>query len=335
MKSCIIYKDIQGNGWWEKGNTKFYPFGHFVFTAINTCAAVSQGKEKFITNEYYYLTYLNNPDYNLLMGYTDEKGIVSRDRMGEYYDNFIAKDKRIEIWQPEFTLLCNYIKNIEKFRNGENATGDLLAIYHNFKYFNTMVCSDIYDYMPMGKERTKYFDDIYEKLVIFKGMGFLEDISGKLFPVEEYIFNEMSDIFILDFWEFLFNPIYQKAKIRLCHNCNSIFANSNNNARYCEVCKQPEVMEKIRYANRKANRARKLHHDIVTLTYSLNSKGNDVSNSFLTESNYYWDICRGKQPEKVEKYSAKIENEADYMKWLEKKYEELKKLKIEESSSYQ
>ena len=83
-------------------------------------------------------------------------------------------------------------------------------------------------------------------------------------------------------------------------------------------------MEKIRYANRKANRARKLHHDIVTLTYGLNSKGNDVSNSFLTESNYYWDICRGKQPEKIEKYSAKIKNEADYMKWLEKKYEELK-----------
>ena len=324
MESWTVYKDTKNNGWWEKSDMKFYPFGHFVFTTINTCAAISQGKEKFLENEYYYLMRLNNPDYNLLMGYTDKNGTVSKEKMGKYYDEFIAKDKRIEAWKTEFTMLCDYVKNIDRFRQGKNATGDLLSIYNNFMYFNTAICSDIYDYMPVGVERTKYFNSIYEKLITFKGMGFLEDINGKLFPIEQYIFSEQSDIFILDFWEFLFNPIYQKAKIRFCPNCNSIFFSSNNKARYCEVCRQPEVMGKIRYANRKANKARKLHHDITTLAYSLNTNENDISNSFLNESNYYWDIVQGKNPEKVKEYSAKIKTEADYMKWLEKKYEEIK-----------
>lgn len=324
MESITVYKDIEGKGWIEKESMKFRPFGHYVFTAINTCAAVSQGKEKFLENEYYYLTHLNNPDYNLLMDYTDENGIVSKEKMGKYYDTFYANNKRLEAWKPEFTMLCDYIRNIENFRNGKNATGNLLGIYNNFMYFNTVVCSDIYDYMPLGAERTKYFNSIYEKLVTFKGMGFLENVDGGLFPVEEYIFNEPSDIFILDFWEFLFNPIYQKAKIHFCHNCNSMFASSNNKARYCEVCRQPEIMGKIRYANRKANKARKLHHDIATLAYSLNTKENDISNSFLNESNYYWDIVQGKNPEKIKEYSAKIKTESDYMKWLEKKYDELK-----------
>lgn len=324
MERWTAYKDTKSNGWWKKDNMEFYPFGHFVFNTINTCAVISQGKEKFLENEYYYLTHLNNPDYNLLMGYTDENGTVSKEKMEKYYDKFIDKDKRIKAWKPEFTMLCDYIKNIERFRKAENSTNVLLGIYHNFMYFNTVAASDIHDYMPMGKERNEYFNSIYEKLVIFKGMHFLEDKNGKHSSVEEYVFNEESDIFILDFWEFLFNPIYQKAKIRFCPNCNSMFASSNNKARYCEVCRQPEIMGKIRYANRKANKARKLHHDIATLAYSLNTKENNISNSFLNESNYYWDICQGKTTEKIKEYSAKIKTEADYMKWLEKKYDELK-----------
>lgn len=324
MDKITVYKDIERKGWVEKDTFKFRPFGHYVFTAINTCAAISQGKEKYLENEYYYLSHLDSPDYNLLMGYLDESGNVSKEKMEKFYDTYIDKNKRIEAWKPEFLMLCDYIRNIDKFRNGENATGALLGIYSNFKYFNTVAASDIHDYMPMGTERTKHFDSIYEKLVTFKGMGFLEDTDGKLFPVEEYIFNEPSDIFILDFWEFLFNPIYQNAKIHFCPNCNSMFFSSNNKARYCEVCRQPEVMGKIRYANRKANKARKLHHDIATLAYSLNTKENDISNSFLNESNYYWDIVQGKKPEKIKEYSAKIKTKADYMKWLEKKYEEIK-----------
>ena len=78
MESWTVYKDTKNNGWWEKSDMKFYPFGHFVFTTINTCAAISQGKEKFLENEYYYLMRLNNPDYNLLMGYTDKNGTVSK-----------------------------------------------------------------------------------------------------------------------------------------------------------------------------------------------------------------------------------------------------------------
>lgn len=328
MDSMTAYRDMKNNCWWERNGKDCIsrPFGHYVFTTLNTCAALLQGKEKFLTNEYYYQSYIKNTNYARAVGWIDESGKISKEKMSDYYDECIAQNKRMEAYKPEYFLLCEYIKNIDGFRKGENADKTLFDIYSHFKYFATAICSDIHEYMPAGKERNDFFDSIYDELLVYKGGCFLgsENNIKELTPVEQFEFTEMFNIFILDFWEFLFNPIYKKAKILFCPNCNSMFASNNNKAKYCEVCRQPEIMEKIRYANRKANKARKLHHDIATLSYSLNTKENDISNSFLNESNYYWDIVQGKNPEKIKEYSAKIKTEADYMKWLEKKYEEIK-----------
>lgn len=329
MDSMIAYRDMKNNCWWECDGKDCIsrPFGHYVFTTLNTCAALLQGKEKFLTNEYYYQSHVKNTNYARAIGWIDETtGDISKEKMSDYYDECISQNKKMESYKPEYFLLCEYLRNIDGFRNGENADKTLFDIYSHFKYFATVICSDIHEYMPAGKERNDFFDNIYDELLIYKGGCFLGSKNNikELTPVEQFEFTEMVNIFILDFWEFLFNPVYKKAKILFCPNCNSMFASNNNKAKYCEVCRQPEIMGKIRYANRKANKARKLHHDIATLAYSLNTKENDISNSFLNESNYYWDIVQNKSPEKVKEYSAKIKTEADYMKWLEKKYEEIK-----------
>ena len=86
----------------------------------------------------------------------------------------------------------------------------------------------------------------------------------------------------------------------------------------------PEIMAKIRYANRKSNTARKLHQEVLTLAYGKEKKPNDVSNNFLNESNYYWDIVQGKKPEKVKGYSNRIKTEEQYISWLERKRDEYK-----------
>lgn len=332
MGNLIAYKDMVNNCWWEDcGEHGFlcHPFGHYVFTVVNTCASLSQGKEIFVENEYFYQTHSIDSVSALILAskldWLDEYGVVSKEKMGEYYDRYISSDKRIEKYQQEYTLLREYIKNLDGFRNGKNSTSSLYSIYEYFKYFSTCISSDIYPYMAAGEERNSYFDSIYDKLITYKGHSFIKKYT---IPVEKFEFAEECDFFILDFWEFLFNPIYQKSKIHVCPNCNSIFASNNNKARYCEVCKQPEIMGKIRYRNRKENKARKLHQDILTIAYKLNkTKHNECSNAFLNESNYYWDVVRGKKPEKIKGYSAKIKTESDYMKWLEKKYEELKNQK--------
>lgn len=111
----------------------------------------------------------------------------------------------------------------------------------------------------------------------------------------------------------------------ICENCGSLFISNNSKAKYCEACKQPEIMGKIRYRKRKSNKARKLHQDILSMAYRKNKEGMEVSDLFLNESNYYWDIVRNKIPKTERKnwYLDYIHSEEDYMEWLERKHFEL------------
>lgn len=329
MESMVVYRDLRNNCWWEERETHrvtCHPFGHFVLNYINTCASLTQGRDIFIESEYFYQSHSmdSSTSYALAahLGWCDESGALSKEKMGEYYDKFVSTDKRIKEYKDEYSLLINYIKNIDGFRNGNNSTKSLLGIYDYFKYFSTCSGSDIYSYQPAGKERNEYFNSIFNKLIAYKGPTFIEGCDT---PIEGFKLEEFCNLFILDFWEFLFNPIFRKSKTHVCPNCNSIFISTNNQATYCEVCKQPEIMGKIRYENRKKNKARKLHQDILTMTYKFNkNKENEYSNAFLNESNYYWDVIRGKRPEKIKGYSTKIQTKEDYIEWLEMKRKELK-----------
>lgn len=322
----IFYKDNANSCWWEEMNDGTFckrPFGHYVFTVINTANAMKD-KETFVNSECVWLS--GNNRIAKALGLTDSSGMIRKDKLEEYYDKHIAENESVLQWKDEFTIFLEYLKNLQNFRNSKTAKKDLLGIYSHFKYFATCICSDKHSYISQtDNKRNEYFSGIFSELISFNGhalIGSEEDYAC----CEVYICEELFNIFIVDFWEFLFNPACQKSTLHFCKNCNSMFMNSNNKAKYCEVCRQPEVMAKIRYANRKANTARKLHQEVLTLAYGMEKKPNDVSNSFLNESNYYWDIVSGKKPEKIKGYSNRIKTEQQYIEWLEKKRDELKKV---------
>lgn len=112
-------------------------------------------------------------------------------------------------------------------------------------------------------------------------------------------------------------------KFEFCPECKCMYVTTHGNQKHCPACRLI-----IRQKKRKENKARYLHKNI--LDYINNYRSEDLENgseSFRNESNYYWDIVQGKNPEKVKAYSAKIKTEADYMAWLEKKYKEIKSQK--------
>lgn len=105
-----------------------------------------------------------------------------------------------------------------------------------------------------------------------------------------------------------------------CPECGCMFVTTHGNQKHCPACNLI-----IRQKKRKQNKARYLHKKITDYINNYRSgEDENASEAFRNESNYYWAICQGKTPEKIKEYSAKIKTEADYMKWLEKKYEEIK-----------
>ena len=104
-----------------------------------------------------------------------------------------------------------------------------------------------------------------------------------------------------------------------CPECSCLFATTHGNQKHCPACNWI-----IRQKKRKHNKTRYLHKNI---TDYINNYRDETSKIFRDESNYYWSIVQGKNPEKIEGYSDKIKTEADYMKWLEKKYAEIKSQK--------
>lgn len=53
----------------------------------------------------------------------------------------------------------------------------------------------------------------------------------------------------------------------------------------------------------------------------------ELSNAFLNESNYYWDIVSGRDVEKNPAYKKRIKTKEDYMKWLQEQKKACKKRK--------
>lgn len=322
----LVYKDNVNSCWVEADSGKSFGFGHFVFTCLNTANAMKD-KETFVNSESVWLS--DNNRMAKILGWLDDSGKVSKEKLSEYYDNAIQGNESILSWKDEFEMFVEYMKNLQQFRNSETSKTDLLGIYTRFKYFFTAICSEQYSYIPpTDNKRNDFFDSRYSDLISFKGFCILGDEKGNYVnatPCETFECAELFDIFILDFWEFLFNPACQNKSIRFCKHCGSMFIDSNNKAKYCEVCRQPEIMAKIRYANRKSNKARKLHQEVLTLAYGFAKKPNNDSNAFLNESNYYWDIVQGKKPEKVKGYSNRIKTEEQYISWLERKREHFKK----------
>lgn len=325
MDNLLAYRDLKNNCWWQKtnnGDFRCFPFGHYIFSALNTCSAILQNRDKFVELEYFWRSHVENRKYDAAQGWLDDDGNLSKEMIGKFYDENILNNKKISIYQPEYQLLIEYVKNLTGFRKSDSSIQSRLSIYNNFKFFFTSISSDIFQYEPDIKKRNQYFDDHFDDLIIYGGFELIG--NEKPFPVEKFEFTEMCNIFILDFWEFLFNPIFEKTKVLICPNCGCVFPSSNVRAKFCDACKQPEVMNKIRYQKRISNQPRKLHQNILTLAYKLNTESQKESDKFLAESNYYWNYINGRHTEKIKGYLSNIKTENDYVEWLKSKQKEIK-----------
>lgn len=333
-----FYKNNEEALWYEmnkEGKTiSSYPFGYFTILAINTLNAL-KNKDSFATLENEWLI---NAEKEFLLKSGIIKNIdeeVTIDKLSSWYDNNIDKE-HIKEWYPEYKQLTLWLEALLKgkiereIENGIeidiNDNKTKWDIYENFKFFPSVVFRNntLFDYIyeHQSNERIKKWDnDVMKNFVSFSGHGML---SGTETPCEIWEVKEIHDIFILDFWEILFNK--KAIKPKKCHNCGTFYYSKSGKSKYCECCKKN--MGKIEYKRRMSNPITRLEK--LILDYGYRTKGNcatnDWTNEFLKESKYHKDIIAGKQCENNPEYASGIKTENDYIKWLENKFEEAKKI---------
>jgi hypothetical protein len=82
------------------------------------------------------------------------------------------------------------------------------------------------------------------------------------------------------------------------------------------MCKEESNV--IRNENRLKS-VRYIHKKIYDKINNSKFHTNTEKELFLAESNYYWDIVRGKEVKPIPLFAANIKTEEDYKKWLEEK----------------
>lgn len=311
-----LYKDASNASWYEldeeRGTFKGLPFGQYVCVCLNTLNSF-ESKERFLRNESTWIK--ENDVIARTIGLVNENGQL---QLEEWWNTHPLSNK--ELWWSEYQDLLNLLTKLELVREKENANEYIFALYDSFKYFPVHAC--IKDFFYFTKEnRNTYFDEHRDLFVKSAGYEIIK-VGETLVPCEKYFVRDVPSAFILDFWEWLFNP--QSLKIRTCKECGILFCSNNVNATYCPLCKKN--MGKIRYQARKKNVERKLHQEILSMLYTLDDT-KELSNAFLNESNYYWDIVSGKDVEKNPAYKKRIKTKEDYMKWLQEQKKAYKKRK--------
>ena len=306
-----FYKDTNNNVWYEvdeEKNFRCINFGFYVVELLNLCSYWSS-KEHFINC----LTTLLDPNSQICKEYrfSDEKGSFIIENLSNVYDDGL---KDVLGWYKEYSELLVFIQRVPDYKKEKNY--DMLAgMYLHFKFFLSMISRGQYE--PISNERFLKWENKEKDFIEFCGHTFFHDAK---IPCEHYKTKNHSDIFILDLWEFLFNS--QIPKINVCKECGLLFVSNNTNATYCNICKK--AMNQIRYRNRKENKERFLHKQIIDFLYSIDET-KSLSNEFLNESNYYWDIVCGKEVETNNMYNEKITSNEQYYEWLLKKRSQYKK----------
>lgn len=115
----------------------------------------------------------------------------------------------------------------------------------------------------------------------------------------------------------------KKNKIVECPRCGRLYFSQSNNFKYCPKCSRKEIALENRNKS-----VRKIHKQIQDKLHGRMVRKNnplpaDEYENFLKESNYYWDIVRGKDVAPDPKFSSSIKTEKQYEKWLTKKLNSL------------
>ncbi len=314
-----LYKDTANAAWCEfdEENETFkgVPFGYYMCSVLNTLNSFKD-KEHFIRNESAWIE--NNKELAKKLGIINAGGQLQLDKWWKEFP--IAKK---ELWWGEYqgflTILKAFNYDVMKSKRNE-VTEFLFELYDKYKYFPAFIMLGGTNFVD-EIERNNFFDENRNAVIRSAGYDIVE-CKGVSIPCEKYYVSDYQYAFVLDFWEWLFHPNSQK--IRVCKECGILFCSNNVNATYCHLCK--ENMGKIRYQARKKNVERKLHQEVLSMLYTLDDT-KELSNAFLNESNYYWDIVSGRDVEKNPAYKKRIKTKEDYMKWLQEQKKSYKKRK--------
>ena len=108
-------------------------------------------------------------------------------------------------------------------------------------------------------------------------------------------------------------------KIKKCSRCGHLFIAETNKHKYCPDCKATPNTIRVEQRKKSVRYLHKRVYDKLNNYDKYSYNGKKMLSDFLAESNYYWDIVRGKEIELNPMYSNKIKTEEQYRKWLEKK----------------
>ena len=120
---------------------------------------------------------------------------------------------------------------------------------------------------------------------------------------------------------------YEKNSKKVCPICGNTFYKSNGVSKYCEQCKKPENIGKIRQEKRTKS-VRYLHKRIYDTVHNSSKFDDETLKELMDESNYYWNNVTGKiQTIDKKNYYRNINEENEYRKWLECTLQNLKSMR--------
>lgn len=183
-------------------------------------------------------------------------------------------------------------------------------------------CNNIYS--PLSDESTEILTALHkcveEQLCIYHDEILIVENNSPVL-CRAFCISDQDDIFGWD----LYHVLMEHTTVpQVCPRCGSFHLPKTNRFKYCHDCSADKAGTRKIY--RENNPERDLHKRINDKLHTLKEyKTNSAElNKFMNESNYYWDIVRGKEPATPAEpwYDLNITTKEQYQAWLEKKLEE-------------
>lgn len=209
-----------------------------------------------------------------------------------------------KLWRSHFDSIVEFLMN--KHIKPQNV---LFDFYKKYRYLAH------YYFSSITFEEYKDIPSDFKKPSEIVGYTFIKNQPYQIIRVYGF-----TNLFILDFWELLFNNSV-RYKIKQCKKCKEFFRTSAENRDYCVDCKKTNEEYAREYRNHPINKLRKSILAKLDLNKRFaNEEGTEKTEKFKRDFEYYMDIVKsGKTSlEKTEDCDNAIKTEEDLIKWLQK-----------------
>lgn len=244
----------------------------------------------------------------------------------EYPDIFdIDKDVDFPLykkdeWLKYYNDLIRLIKHSSELSFNEKEK--IHKIYGQFAYFlfNNFDFGEWIDFAETCDTSAEITNPYYAIYDVIKWCGNSIDESGVTY--NSYWVKGFEYLFILDLRELLYNPHYNEIKIKKCEYCGDFFFTFVNQRKYCFDCSDLDKKNKIRYYERKNDKAKHRCKQICDMLSKRNDNG-VAYRLFLDENQYHKNRIKGKSDE-VDPDYPDIKTEKEYLRWLNEYHEKIK-----------